>query len=110
MACSDVFIESLCNMLSAIGVARARKMMGDWIVYVDEKPIITACDNIAYIKMLPAIEPLMQDAETGYPYEGAKLHYILDTDHSEDALQVLRTLLPIVPYPKKRKTKKKETK
>lgn len=106
MACTDSYIESLLALASTVGPARARKMMGDWIVYIDEKPIITACDNLAYVKMLPQLAPLMARAETGLPYPTAKPHYILDTAHTSEAQAVLRAMLPLLPYPKRRNKKK----
>lgn len=52
--------------------------MGDYVIYVNEKCVITACDNTAFIKKLDCIAPLMADAETGCAYQGAKEGYILD--------------------------------
>lgn len=107
MACSDQFIEFLCSQIEGVGVVRTRKMFGDWCIYIDEKPLVLACDNTAYVKMHPAIADLMDEAETGFPYEGAREHYILDIDHREHAQRVLRALLPLVPLPKKRERRKK---
>lgn len=45
---------------------------------VIDKCVITACDNMAFVKKLPCIAELMADAETGYAYKGAKEGYILD--------------------------------
>lgn len=45
----------------------------------------------------------MADADTGFPYDGAKEHYILDIEHRDKAIEIVETLLPVVPYPKKRK-------
>lgn len=105
MASDPLFVEQICQLAQPLGVVRSRKMFGDWLVYIDEKPAILVCDNIAYIKMLPKIVPLMADAEIGCPYEGAKQHYILDVEHRSDALAILRTLLPLLPLPKDKKPK-----
>lgn len=103
MACTTDFIDFICSQLEGVGVIRTRKMFGDWMIYIDEKPIILACDNICYAKMLPAISDMMQDAQTGYPYDGAKEHYILNIEHKDEAIPVLQALLPLIPYPKKKK-------
>lgn len=103
MACTEAFISYVSEMATQVGVVRSRKMFGDWMIYIDEKPAILACNNLAYIKMLPEIASLMAGAETGCPYPGAKLHYILDTDHRPEAVKVLKVLVPLLPYPKKRK-------
>lgn len=52
MACSIDFIEELCEILSPLGEVRSRKMMGDYVIYVNEKCVITACDNLAYVKKI----------------------------------------------------------
>lgn len=103
MACTTDFIDFVCSQLEGVGVIRTRKMFGDWMIYIDEKPIILACDNICYVKMFPAISDMIQDAQTGYPYDGAKEHYILDIEHKDEAIPVLQALLPLIPYPKKKK-------
>lgn len=53
MACLTAFIEFVCDVLAPLGEVRSRKMMGDYVIYVNEKCVITACDNIAYIKKSP---------------------------------------------------------
>lgn len=105
MACSEEFIDFVYSQIKDTGTVRAKKMFGDWMIYVDEKPIVIACDNICFVKMLPAVRDIMADALTGYPYDGAKPHYILDMEHREKAVEVIRALLPVIPYPKKREKK-----
>lgn len=105
MACSEEFIDFVYSQIKDTGTVRAKKMFGDWMIYVDEKPIVIACDNICFVKMLPAVRDIMADALTGYPYDGAKPHYILDIEHREKAVEVIRALLPVIPYPKKREKK-----
>lgn len=78
-------------------------MMGDYVVYVNEKCVITACDNCAYIKKLKCIEQMMAEAETGYAYPGAKESYILDMADQHKAREVISTLWEALPYPKKKK-------
>ena len=103
MACTTAYIEFVCSQLEGAGIVRAKKMFGDWMVYIDEKPVILACDNLCYVKMWPEIADLMNDAWTDYPYPGAKEHYVLDIEHRNLALKVVNALLPIVPFPKKKK-------
>ena len=80
MACSTEFIEFVCEVLAPLGEIRTRKMMGDYILYLNEKCVATLCDNNVYVKIHPSINELMNDAEIGRPYEGDKDHYILDTN------------------------------
>ena len=92
MACTREFIDFVCDTLSPLGEVRSRKMMGDYIIYVNGKCVITACDNICYVKKLPCIAELMAGAETGRPYEGAKEAYILDFADKNKVLKVVNAL------------------
>ena len=103
MACTTDFIDFVCSQLNGVGIIRSKKMFGDWLIYIDEKPVILACDNICYVKKLPVIAELMTGADTGFPYDGAKEHYILDIEHRDKAIEIIETLLPAIPYPKKKK-------
>lgn len=103
MACSIDFIEYLCEMLSSLGEVRSRKMMGDYVIYVNDKCVITACDNKAYVKKLPCIAELTADNEVGCPYKGAKEAYILDLSDRNLTLKVVSTLWEELPFPKKKK-------
>ena len=67
------------------------------------KKIITVCENTCYVKELPVIEDLMKDESKGYPYEGAKEHYILDIENIDLCFEVLKILESVTPLPKKRK-------
>lgn len=103
MACTSEFIEFVCGVLAPLGDVRARKMMGEYIIYVNEKCVITACDNIAYVKKLPCIGDLMSGAETGHAYEGAKEAYILDFRDRQKVLKVIGVLWEVLPFPKQKK-------
>lgn len=105
MACTTEFIDFICEVLVPLGDVRARKMMGDYVIYVNEKCVITACDNTAFIKKLDCIAPLMADAETGCPYEGAKEAYVLDLSDQRKAREIVSLLWEALPYPKKKNIK-----
>lgn len=103
MACSVDFIEFICDTLAPLGQVRYRKMMGEYVVYVNEKCVITACDNTAYVKKLPCIAGLMADAGVGVPYKGAKEAYVLELSDSAKAQKVVSVLWDHLPFPKTKK-------
>lgn len=107
MASTQEYIDFVCSQLEGVGVIRAKKMFGDRCIYVDEKCVILACDNLCYVKMHPAIKELMQGAWTGCPYPGAKEHYILEIEHRTEARKVVKKLAEVLPYPKPKKKKEK---
>lgn len=103
MACTQEYIDFVCTQLEGTGVVRAKRMFGDWMIYIDEKPIILACDNLCYVKPRPEIAECMADALMSSPYPGCKPYYLLDIEHRALVHRVVEALLPVVPYPKKRK-------
>jgi len=105
MATTQDFIEYVCEQAAGTGDVRYKKMFGEYMVYVNKKPVFGVCNNTVYIKMLPELAELMADAETGHPYDGAKLHYVLDIDDRELSHKAIAILEPIIPVPKPRKKK-----
>ncbi|MCI2046364.1 MAG: TfoX/Sxy family protein [Faecalibacterium sp.] len=103
MASSLDYVEYVCEQIHGTGDVRFRKMFGDYMVYVNDKPLLLVCDNSTYVKMLPQVERLLREAETGTPYDGAKEHYLLDIDDTELARAVIAALEPITPLPKPRR-------
>lgn len=106
MATSQEYIEFVCEQLVGIENVRYKKMFGEYMVYVNDKPILLVCDNTVFVKKLPEIGELMSGAGCGSPYDGAKEHYILDIENRELTAKVARILEQVTPVPKKR-TKKK---
>ena len=108
MASSADYVEYVCEQLQGTGDVRFRKMFGDYMIYVNDKPLVLVCDNSAYVKMVPEAAALLQDAPTGVPYEGAREHYLLDIDNRELAHAVIAVLESITPLPKPRRPKGKK--
>lgn len=102
MATTKDYIEYVCEQISGIGDIRYKKMFGEYMVYVNNKPVITVCDNISYIKKLDNLSEIMKDAPKGFPYDGAKEHYILDIDNKELSKLVVKEVEKVTKVPKKR--------
>lgn len=103
MATTQDYIEYVCERLPDCGNVRYRKMFGEYMVYINDKPLLTVCDNTVFVKKVPELATVMANAVVGCPYEGAKEHYILDIDDTDLTAQVIALLEPITPVPKKRK-------
>ena len=103
MACTLEFVEMVCDKIADVGDVSYKKMFGDYMVYVNAKPVLTLCDNVVYVKTEKCIADIMADAPKGVPYEGAKERYILDIDNDELCKAVVRELEKVTPVPKKRK-------
>lgn len=109
MATSQDFVAFVCDQLQGTGHVRHRAMFGEYMVYVNDKPLVLVCDNTAYVKMLDVIADLMQGADTGFPYPGAKEHYVLDVDDRALCEQVIARLEPVTPLPRPKKKKPKSS-
>lgn len=108
MATTVDYIEYVCEQIQGIGMLRYRKMFGEYMVYVNEKPILLVCDNTVFVKKLPCIEALMMDAQVGNPYKGAKEQFILDIDNRDFAQTIIEKLEAVTSIPKPKVKKKKE--
>lgn len=102
MATDISFITYVCEQLEGIGKITYKKMFGEYMIYVNDKPIVIVCDNIAYVKKLDCIEDKMKNEETGYPYKGAKEHYILDIDNRDLSKKVVSEIENVTKIPKKK--------
>jgi TfoX/Sxy family transcriptional regulator of competence genes len=106
MASSQDYTAYVVERINKHYEVRYRKMFGEYMIYIDDKPIILICDDQAYIKIHPTTESILKDAPKGYPYNGAKLHYLLDIDDIDLLRQVVDALLPhIILKPKRKKLK-----
>jgi hypothetical protein len=109
MGTSLDFIQYVCEQIAGTGDVRYKKMFGDYMVYVNDKPILLVCDNTVFVKKITQTDEMMGCAEKGVPYQGAKEHHILDIDNAELAGEVVAALLSITPLPKPRKKKGKQS-
>ena len=103
MATSPDYITYVCDQLAGFQPLRYRKMFGEYMVYLEDKPVLLVCDNTVYVKKLPQVSDLLLTAPCGFPYEGAKEHYILDIENRELLDQLMPTLKASVSLPKKKK-------
>jgi len=104
MACSLDFIEFVSSQIATAGTVRYRKMFGDYMVYVDEKPVVLVCDNIPYVEEHEAIKSMMLSAERGFPYEGAKeMILIEDIEDKSFLMRLIKEMYEVLPAPKVKK-------
>ena len=52
MATSKEYIEYVCGQIKGESNVRYKKMFGDYMVYVDEKPLFLVCDNTVFVKII----------------------------------------------------------
>ncbi len=107
MATGVDFLEYVCDQVNPVHQVRCRKMFGEYMIYINDKPIFLVCNNTVFIKILPQVSEIMENAEKARPYDGAREHYILDIENRDKLNSVIGILEPITPLPKKRRRKTK---
>lgn len=103
MATSADYMEFVLERLSGFDNVRCRKTFGEYMVYVEDKPIFTVCDNTVFVKKLPEAAELMKDCSLGFPYDSAKEHLVLDIEDGELLKKLVPLLVRLTPVPQKRK-------
>jgi len=105
MATTREYVEFVCDQIRGAGPVRYRKMFGEYMVYVNDKPVLLVCDNAVFVKPVDAVADLLRGADRGFPCEGAKEHWVLDIDDAEKSREVVRALERATPLPKPKKPK-----
>ena len=110
MSTTPSFVQYVCEQIRQSGDVRFKKMFGEYLVYVNDKPMFLVCDNTVFVKKHEVLADLMQDAPKGFPYEGAKEHYVVEPDDAPLCLDAIALLLPVtqVPKPKTKPSKEKK--
>lgn len=107
MATSAATIDHLIDILSGTGVLSARKMFGEYALYLDGTIVAFVCDDTLFIKPTPGALALLPNAEKGPAYPGSK-DYIVGSDLLDDpdlCIRALRAVATDAPTPKPKKPK-----
>jgi TfoX/Sxy family transcriptional regulator of competence genes len=102
-------IDRLLDDLAPLPLS-ARKMFGEYALYLDGKVVALVCDDQVFLKPTPGALAALPGCPAAPPYPGAKLHLLVtdaldDPDQVAAALRAIATDLP-APKPKKAKTTK----
>ena len=110
MATSAETIDFILGKLRDRKRFTARSMFGEYALYADGKVAALVCDDLLYIKIIPASEELEGVCEQGHPFPGARLHYLVD-EGQLSTIQNLPGILTAVantaPIKKKKSVRKK---
>lgn len=85
MASSSEFVTYLCDLLYPLGTVTARKMFGDYGIYIDGTFCALCCDDTLYLKPIETVLT-RYDRELAPPYPGAKGWIIFDDPESDEEL------------------------
>lgn len=106
MPTQQATVDDLLDRLAAAGPVAARKMFGEYCLYLNGKPVALICDDVLYVKPTAAGRALVPDAAERPPYPGAKPHLALPSTEwgDRDALcRLVQTTFRELPPAKSRK-------
>ena len=104
MSTSQSFIDYVCEQLEGVGSIRWLRMMGEAVVYVDEKPIVLICNDTVYLKKHKCLDKF-EIKESAIPYKGASERYVIDIDDRELLREATSVLADNTPLTKPKKAK-----
>jgi TfoX/Sxy family transcriptional regulator of competence genes len=83
--------RTIAHLTDLLPGTTAKKMFGEYALYLDAKVVALICDDTLYVKPLPAALALLGDTDLVPPYPGAKPH-IRVTDALDDPDCVMSAL------------------
>jgi TfoX/Sxy family transcriptional regulator of competence genes len=107
MSTSAQTVEHMLDQLSGAGNVTARKMFGEYAVYLDARVVALICDDLLFVKPTPGAVRLLEHNPMGQPYPGARPHLLIDAalDDADLMAEVLRAVAADLPAPKAKKPK-----
>jgi DNA transformation protein len=84
MATSQATMDFLLDQLSGLAGVSAKKMFGEYCLYLSGKPVGLVCDDQLYLKPTASGGVLLGEPVEAPPYPGAKAHWLVTADLWED--------------------------
>ena len=111
MATAQDFVDYIFEQAGLGSRLTAKKMFGEFGLYLDEKIIALACDNQLFIKPTEPGRALLGKVKEGAPYPGAKPHLLVNEllDDGDLLKQVLVATAKALPAPKPKAAKATKT-
>lgn len=107
MSSSTDYVNYILEQLSCAGLARARRMFGEYGLYLDGMFFAVICDDELFIKPTQAALAAFPELPLAPPYSGAKDYIRVEDTDDAAALCALARLtceaLAELPQPKSRK-------
>jgi len=85
MASTQATVDYIIEQLQGAGRVAARKMFGEYAIYCDGKTVAFVCDDQLYVKPTAAGRVFLGEPQDGFPYPGAKPHFLIAGERWDDA-------------------------
>ena len=109
MATSQGTIDYLLEQLVHLGDVTARKMFGEYALYLEGKVVAFICDDQLFLKPTDEGRALLDEVIEGQAYPGSKLYLVIPGDQWEDPDRLgtlIRTTADALPPPASKKPRK----
>ena len=86
----------------------AKKMFGEYALYLDDKLFALVCDDTLFVKPTEATQALTAGLDQAPPYPGAKPSFLVPADRCSDTAwlsELARATADALPAPKPKKPK-----
>lgn len=113
MGTSEEFAQYILEQLEGAGEVTAKKMFGEYGLFLNGKMAAILADNQLFIKPTEAGKKFIGEPEEVAPYTGAKNYFLIDNlddpDWLSELVRITEKELPLpLPKPKKKKAGSKE--
>lgn len=101
-------VAFLLGQMEGAGRMTARKMFGEYGLYLDGKMVALICDDRLFFRDLPELREILAEPVLDLPYPGAKPHLVIEDelDDPETMTRLVTTAWKALPEPKPRKKRK----
>jgi TfoX/Sxy family transcriptional regulator of competence genes len=107
MATKQSTIDYILDQLISLGDVSARKMFGEYALYVSSMVVGLVCDDKLFVKITVLGKAFVgRDYQEGYAYPGAKASMLIGEDRMDDHVwlsELVRITAESLPAPKKKK-------
>ncbi len=102
MATEASFVEFVLEQIALRGRVDARKMFGEYALYVDGKVVALICDNQLFLKPLAPLRARLARVDEAAPYPGAKPHFRIadELERPAELTALLAEAARLLPEPK----------
>ena len=103
-------MDFLLDQLSGLAGVSAKKMFGEYCLYLAGKPVALVCDDQLYLKPTAGGGVLLGEPVEAPPYPGAKPHWLVTADLWEDRDWLCRLIVATdseLPQPKPKRPRPK---
>lgn len=108
MASKQSTVDYLLDQMAAAGTMSAKRMFGEFGVYLDGKIVALVCDDQLFVKPTEGGRRFLGSPEEGFAYPGAKPSFLISGDRWDDSewlCELIRITARELPEPKPKKPK-----